>query len=396
MELDWQGRIARENIRAYNDPSVRVIANKGGTRSGKTYSIMMLLCHIACSTRTPLEIDIVSESYPHLKRGSLKDTEEILYTMQLVEDEDYNYNRSDHTFLFPTGAYLRFFSAEDWGKVKGSRRDILFINECNRVSYEVYRQLAVRTKYKIFLDWNPDSKFWYEQQGIATSEKTREIHSTYKDNAHLSEQQISEIESNKVDENWWRVYGLGEVGRPQGQIYTNWDVVDGIPSEAQLVARGLDFGFVNDPTAIIDVYTYHGDLWLDERCYLHGLTNDKIAERLKGLQGWTIADSAEMKSIVEIKNFGVRLIEPAEKGADSISAGIDIVRRYKLHVTLTSENIIDELENYRYKEDKITGEILNEPVDKYNHALDAVRYVAINRLNQRPTPQRPRARLGRI
>lgn len=380
----------RENLLAYNDPGVRVIANKGGTRSGKTFSLVMLLLHIAINSA--LAVDIVSESFPHLKRGAIQDAEDVLDQLGLLEGQDYDRNRSDHVLAFPSGGLVRFFSADDWGKVKGSRRDILFVNECNRIPYEAYRQLAVRTRYKVFLDWNPDAAFWYERTGIATSEKTREVHSTYVDNAHLSAQQVAEIESNKNDENWWRVYGLGLTGHPQGQIFTSWDIVERVPADARLIARGLDFGFTNDPTAIIEVRELSGELYLTELCYRPGMTNDKIADELRGLPGWTVADSAEQKSIAEIYNYGVRNIEPATKGRDSIRAGIDILRRYQLHVALGSENLAQELENYRYKEDRITGEILNEPIDKYNHALDAVRYVALNRLNERPRPARPRAR----
>lgn len=390
--LDWSSKVIRASLDAYNEPGVRVIANKGGTRSGKTFSLVMVFVHIAHASESPLSIDVVSESLPHLKRGTMKDAEDVLEDMGLIEGDDYDLNRSDHVYTFPNGCKITFFSADDWGKVKGSRRDVLFINECNRVPYEVYRQLAVRTKYKIFLDWNPDSEFWYEQKGISTSEKTREIHSTYKDNAHLTREQVAEIESHKADENWWRVYGEGLTGYPQGQIYTNWDIVQGVPEGAVLVGRGLDFGFTNDPTAIIDVYKSGGELYLDEREYLHGMTNDRIASALRGLDGWTIADSAELKSITEIRNYGIKKIEPAEKGPDSVRAGIDILRRYRMHITARSANVIYEARNYRYKEDKINGEILNEPIDKFNHALDAVRYVALNRLNEKPRAARPRAR----
>ena len=208
--------------------------------------------------------------------------------------------------------------------------------------------------------------------------------------------QIAEIESNKDDENWWKVYGLGLTGRPQGVIYKRWEQVDAIPDYAELVGRGLDFGFTNDPTAIVDVYRADGELWLDERCYRINLTNDKIAEFLRPLPGCTVADSAEQKSIAEIKNYGVRWIEPAIKGADSIRAGIQILQRYKMNVTKRSLNLINEIRNYKWKEDKITGELLNVPIDKYNHALDAVRYVALNKLSKRPIIRRPRAKLGEI
>lgn len=371
----------------------RLIANRGGTRSGKTYSLVCLLVLIAAEGKQKRTIDIVSESLPHLKRGAINDIEDILQQEGMVEGVHFTHNRSDHTYTFAKGSTIRFFSADDWGKVKGSRRDILFVNEANRISYETYRQLAVRTSETIFIDWNPDAEFWYELKGLNTKDTTTEIVSTYKDNPFLSDVQIAEIESNKGDDAWWKVYGLGEVGRPQGVIFDRWKQVDEIPEDATLVGRGLDFGFMTDPTAMVDVYKYDGKLWLDEVCYLHGLTNDKIAERLKEFRGKTVADSAEMKSITEIYNYGIRYIEPAKKGADSVRAGIDVLRRYELMITKRSLNLIFELRNYKWKENKLTGETMGEPVDKFNHLIDAARYVALNCIAERHHVKRPRGLL---
>lgn len=394
--IDRSGKVYKET-RAALVEGCRLVANRGGTRSGKTFSVCALLVDLCFQpTRKVWAVDIVSESMPHLKRGAIEDVGTILSDMGFVEDKDYELNRSDHVFTFKSGNRIRCFSADDWGKVKGSKRDILFINEANRIPYEVYRQLSVRTTRTILLDWNPDAEFWYELKGLDRKMDTVEIHSTYKDNAHLSEIQIAEIESNKDDENWWRVYGLGLTGHAEGIVYKRWEQVDGIPQYADLVGRGLDFGYTNDPTAIVDVWYADGALWLDELCYSPGLTNDKIAEKLRGLPPSTIADSAEQKSIDEIKNYGVRYIEPAIKGRDSVKNGIQILQRYPLKVTSRSAHLIYELRNYKYKEEKTTGIITNEPVDKWNHALDAVRYVALNRLAQRHTPQRPQARLGTL
>lgn len=388
-------KVYRDNAKAWLD-NYRIIANKGGTRSGKTYSIVSLLITIAEGGKKVRSIDIVSESLPHLKRGALNDIDEILSNEGLIENKDYTLNRSDKIYTFRSGSTIRFFSADDWGKVKGARRDVLYINECNRIKWEVYRQLAVRTTECVFLDWNPDAEFWYEKNGIQTRNSTKEIHSTYKDNPYLTESQIAEIESNKDDESWWKVYGLGLTGRPQGIIFTRWEQCNEIPQGARLVGRGLDFGFTNDPTAIVDVYLHEGKLWLDERCYRVNMTNDVIARELRGLDGWTIAESAEPKSIREIYNYGIRTIEPCEKGQDSIRSGIQIMKRYELMVTSRSLNLIYELRNYKWKENKLTGEMTNEPIDKFNHAIDAVRYVCINRLSRKPIINRPKARLGSI
>lgn len=382
-----------ENLKAWLAGN-RLIANKGGTRSGKTYSLISMFVTIATTNNKKRVIDIVSESLPHLKRGAINDIEDILSNEGMIEGVDYDKNETDHIYTFNTGTKMRFFSADDWGKVKGSRRDILFINECNRIGYEVYRQLSVRTTECIFVDWNPDAEFWYELKGLQGRETTVEIHSTYLNNPFLSPQQIAEIESNKDDENWWKVYGLGLTGRPIGIIYSRWSQVDEVPQGAKLIGRGLDFGFTNDPTAIVDVYLNDGKLWIDERCYDRGLTNDVIADRLKGKDCDVVADSAEQKSIQEIYNYGIRKIEPSKKGPDSIRSGIQILQRYEMCVTKRSLNVIRELRNYKWKENKITGELMNEPIDKYNHALDAIRYVGLNKLAERPVIRKARAKLA--
>lgn len=384
------GRLYKDNLRAYKE-GFRLIANKGGTRSGKTYSICSVLLAIALYSSTAKAIDVVSESIPHLKRGALNDMKEIVGKEGITEGITYIFNETDKTYSFANGSKIRFFSADDFGKVKGSRRDVLFINECNRIDYETYRQLAVRTALCIFLDWNPDSEFWYEVKGLSVRETTKEIHSTYKDNPYLGAEQIAEIESNKDDVEWWKVYGLGLTGKPQGLVFNRWERCNEIPEGAKLVARGLDFGFTNDPTAIVDVFMNDGKLWLDETCYQRGLTNDRIAEVLKGKPGDTVADSAEMKSITEIANFGIK-IEPSQKGADSVMLGIDIMNRYEMRVTSRSLNLIYELRNYKWDKNAITGELLNKPIDRFNHCIDAVRYVVLNKLAERPRRNRPRGR----
>lgn len=356
----------------------RLIAQRGGTRSGKTYSIMQVLFTLA--EATDYAIDVVSESLPHLKRGALHDWREILTK---AEVENYTENKTDGTFTFNTGAVVRFFSVDDWGKVKGARRDVLFINEANRIDYESYRQLAVRTTRSIIIDWNPDCEFWYEAQGLNVQYPPHV--STYKDNVFLDAAQVAEIESNRNDTNWWRVYGLGEVGRVESMVYTRWEQVAEIPATARLIGYGLDFGFMADPTALVAVYMQDGLLWLDECIYEKGLTNDRIAAKIMALPPAPIvADSAEQKSIAEIRNYGVKQIEPAVKGADSILNGIDVVSRYDMKVTQRSLNVIDELRHYKWQVDKISGKITNRPIDRYNHAMDAVRYLVSGKLSNRP------------
>ena len=384
-----------KNIKAYN-AGARLIANKGGARSSKTFSILQLLLLIALKSKKALLISVVSESFPHLKKGCLRDFCMILELEGMREGVDYTYNRTDS--IFKVGkCSIEFFSADSPGKVHGPQRDILFINEANHISYEIYRQLAIRTSQTIFIDWNPAAEYWYEEEKLNLKPDTETLHSTYKDNGFLSPMQVREIESNKHNENWWRVYGLGLTGIYEGLIYSNWEQVNDIPAVVKSAWCGLDFGFTNDPTSLIYVALQGGELWIDELIYEPGLTNPAIAARAKGTAAKSlqiVADSAEPKSIAELKAFGL-WVEDAKKGPDSILHGIEILQRYKWNVTSRSLNVIQELRNYQWKTDKQTGKQLNIPVDGFNHALDAIRYVALNQLDA-AKPMRRRAPVGRL
>lgn len=377
--------IFERNRQAYLQ-GVHIIANKGGTRSGKTWSILLLLWVIANNATHRTLISVVSDTLPHLKRGAIRDFDNLLSNMGLVEGVDYEKNMTDCVYSFGYGQ-MEFFGCENAAKVHGPQRDILFVNEANSIPYEVYRQLAIRTDGTIFLDWNPTTRFWFDDR-VSMQDGVTIIHSTYLDNPFLSAQQIREIESNKGDKNWWRVYGLGETGLIGGLVYTNWEVIadTAMPpiEDCKMHAIGIDFGFTHDPTPILDVRLAHGELWVDEIAYDRGLTNPDIASILikNGYSRWDIiADSAEPKSIQEIKTFRLR-VEASIKGNDSIRAGIGLLSRYKINVTARSIGLRNELQNYKYKQDA-DGNPRNEPIDYFNHALDALRYVVLNRLNKR-------------
>lgn len=365
----------------------RIIANKGGTRSGKTYAVMQLLLVIATTLKR--SISVVSESLPHLKRGALKDFREILDKEGLIEGRDYNENKTDNTFTFPNGSVVEFFSVDNWGKVKGSRRDILFINECNRINYETYRQLAVRTTETIFLDWNPDNEFWYEEN-IAHREGTAEIHSTYLDNPYLDKAQIAEIESNRHNEQWWRVYGLGLTGYIEGTIYRPFIQIDELPDARSRMRHcyGLDFGYSNDPTALVDVYIDEAakKIYVDEIIYESGLLNSDIARRMAeaGISKTTeiFADAAEPKSIDEIGRKGYHYnVKPAYK--KDLLSQIQFLQQFEIYVTSRSLNVIKESRQYKWKEDR-DGNAVNEPIDAFNHAMDALRYAVFTALRKFP------------
>lgn len=365
-----QTTVLTKNVEAYN-AGFRIIANKGSTRSSKTYSILQLLVIIAYHSKKSLMISVVSESMPHLKRGAIRDFENILRDLNLYSEE--NINRTDKVYKIGQ-SFIEFFGADSDGKIHGPARDILFVNECNNIRFESYRQLEIRTRQRIFLDYNPVKKFWVDRQ-LSGLEDFTLIHSTYKDNEFLTEEQIKAIESYKHDTNWWNVYGLGITGGTEGLVYPDYEVIKEMPKDFRRRVVGIDFGFTNDPTAIIDVGMVDGAIYIDEVVYRTGLTNQDIANELRnhGYQNINcVADSAEQKSITELRRERIKCY-PAVKGKGSIASGITKVKKYKLFVTERSSNVIDELDNYSWKKDR-DGVYINEPEDKQNHSLDALRY----------------------
>ena len=352
----------------------RIKIIQGGTSAGKTFGILPILIHKAAS-QSGLEISIVAESVPALRRGCLRDFLKIMKWINRYHDE--RYNKSHLKYTFANGSFIEFFSADDSSKLRGARRDILYINECNNVTFESYNELSIRTKREIFLDFNPSNEFWVHKE-LKDDEDADFIILTYKDNQGLDEGIVREIEKNRLKaktsaywRNWWTVYGLGEIGQLQGAVFTNYKIIDSIPNEARLIGIGLDFGYSNDPTAIIGVYKYNEFRILDEIKYQTGMLNSDIAKILPE-DVPIYADSAEPKSIADIQRYG-KIIKGVTKGKDSINYGIDVMQRQSYMVTSESTNLIKELRSYCWDKDK-TGKQLNKPVDNFNHALDAVRY----------------------
>lgn len=368
------------NNKAYCD-GYRYIVNKGSTRSSKTYSQLQLLYLIARLSKKARTISVVSESIPHLKKGCIRDFKEMLKA-----ENDWNkgdWNATDNIYRI-NNSIIEFFSADSVGKVHGPARDILYLNECINIEYEIFRQLAIRTTETIFMDCNPSFEFWLDDK-ILTQPEAILIHSTYKDNGFLTVAQVREIESNKDDRDWWRVYGEGLTGNLRGSIIQNWTIVEAMPAEYKKRWIGLDFGFTNDPTAIVDIRLSEGKLWIDELLYATGIDNMMIAELLAAADiprdTPIVADSAEPKSISEIRSRGWR-IEPAIKGRDSINTGLAILNRYPKQVTERSLNVIREYRNYKWQTDSF-GEPINIPIHRYNHSIDAQRYVCLNKLLER-------------
>ena len=360
--------------------STKIIVNQGGSRSGKTFSILQFLILVKAFEGTDMVFSIVRKSMPALKASAMRDFFEILKGNELY-DERYH-NKTENTYML-NGNLFEFMSLDQPQKKRGAKRAYLFINEANELNLEDWIQLSLRTEKQIFLDFNPSmDEHWIYDVVIPRKDCTF-IHSTYLDNIQfLPAELVREIENLKqVDENYWRIYGLGEIGQIKGLVFTNWEVVDEYPSECKWSSYGLDFGFSNDPSALVKVGFNGGDLFIDELIYSRGLTNPDICKWMNQL-GITKADEIiadnQPKCIYEIRQEGFN-IKPTFKGPDSILTGIDILKRYRMKVTKRSVNLIRELKNYKWKEDA-AGNALNIPVDRFNHGIDGIRYACMGRL----------------
>lgn len=349
---------------------IRII--QGGTSAGKTIGILEELIHKAQTDKTPTLTSVVSESFPHLKRGAIRDFLWILDTTNYFDPNAWN--KTDYVYSFPNGSKIEFFSVDQPGKVRGPRRERLFINEANNVPYETFDQLEVRTNECIYIDYNPTIEFWVQTELIPKRSDVDFIILTYKDNEALSGEIVASIEQRKGNKGWWKVYGEGLLGEIEGKIYTNWQQIDDIPKEARLERRYLDYGYTNDPTAMGDIYKWN-DAWIiDEQIYQTGLRNNDIIALVKNLpmQVPVAADSAEPKSNDELKLAGITIL-PARKGKDSINAGIQLVKQQKIFVTKRSRNIWKEYMSYLWTTDK-DGKVINVPVPTWNHHMDGIRY----------------------
>jgi phage terminase large subunit len=290
---------------------------------------------------------------------------------------DMRWNASDFKYTFANGSVIEFFSADNDAKLRGARRDYLYMNECNNMTFHAYTELASRTKKGVYLDWNPVNEFWFHTE-LQGDDDVDFLIVNYKDNEACPESALNFIlkakEKSKTSaywENWYRVYGLGEIGNLEGVIFDNWKTIDSIPSEANLLGIGLDFGYTNDPTAIVEVYNWNGKRILNEICYRTGMVNSDIAKVLPNYVP-IYADSSEPKSIEEIRRHG-KTIKGVTKGKDSINFGIQVMQQQEYLVTSKSTNIIKEFRNYTWDKDK-QGNKLNKPVDFQNHICDAIRY----------------------
>jgi|SRR3990167_1692886 len=353
--------------------SKRLRIVQGGSSASKTVSILLYLIQKAKEDKTPTITSIVSESLPHLRRGAMLDFLNILQTHKHFRDA--NWNKSDFTYTFKNGSKIEFFSIDQPRKVRGPRRDRLFINEANNTPFESFEQLEIRTKEFIFLDYNPTNEFWVHTDIIGKRDDAEMIILTYKDNEALDKSIVDSLEQRKNRVSWWKVYGEGLLGEIISRIYTGWQFIDDIPHEARLERRWLDFGYSNDPSAIGEIYYFNGGYILEELMYQKGMSNKQLADFLLSLtkpNTLIVADSAEPKSIDELRSYGLNVM-PSVKGKDSVRNGIQVIQDQPISVTKRSLNLIKEYRNYLWLEDK-NGKIINEPSPGNDHHMDGMRY----------------------
>lgn len=374
MKASW---LFLENI----EEKSRIVVNQGGTSSGKTYSIMQALFVLGMREKKVI-ITVVGQDVPNLKKGAYRDAKAILDSSEKLRERWPSINEGERLIKGDNGSIIEFSSFKDAQDAKSGKRDYLFINEANGISYEIYWQLAIRTRKKVFIDYNPTARFWVHDELIGR-QGVRLIISNHEHNRFLSNEEHDRIEGIE-DEELWKVYARGLTGKIAGLVLTNWDIVDILPprDEWKMSCRGLDFGFVNDETALEHVVLAHGELWIEEEIYSTGLTNPDIAQRAKnegvGGSDQIIADCAEPKSIRELQAQGL-WVTASPKGQDSIVSGLDILKRYRMHVTRKSMGLIANLRSYQWGKDR-DGNMTNKPEDKNNHGIDAIRYVALAKL----------------
>lgn len=359
---------------------------QGGTASSKTYSILQYLVVKARRSKEQRLVSIVAETLPSLRKGAIRDFIRILgdsYDERLHNQSQGLYHLGLWTF--------EFFGADIWRRMKGARRDYLFINECNNVRYEVYSQLEMRTGIEVYLDFNPSSEFWVHEKLIPSLEESEYYYdiSTYKDNQYSPPNVVSSIERRKFNADgtvseYYKVYGQGKVGSLEGVIFDNWEIGN-FPADDGNATYGIDFGFSVDPAALVKVLIKNDTVYVKEIAYGLEKTNADLAEILKERKvsetDEIYADSAEPKSIVEIRKKGF-LVRPAIKGADSVRTGIDWLKAHKIIVSEGSVNLLKELRNYVWMTD-ITGKQVGKPVDNWNHCLDALRYACSGKIVRR-------------
>ena len=378
-----------------SNPDQDVFVIRGGQGASKTVSIIQIIIQSLCSSTK--EATILSSELSKMKRTVIRDYKKICKDWGTIQNEtDFNRSESKHEYF--NGSYLDFLGADVNDVGKGFRRDILYINEADKMDVDTAVQFISRAGLTI-IDYNPDALFW----GDEYINDNNFITLTFEDNEYLSKSEVKSIldyknkgfhdvnlpdkqlfqDSNIANKYWsnkWRVYGLGLLGNLEGVVFNNWSVINSLPKEARLLGRGLDFGFTNDPTSIIEVYKYNDQRILHEVCYRKGLSNREIYKMIPD-RVITYCDSAEPKSISELSSYGCK-VKGVKKGQDSVMFGIQVMQEQTYLITSNSKNLINEFRKYTWIKDKSNNN-LNKPIDLYNHGIDAVRYHEMETLGRK-------------
>ena len=357
----------------------KIIVEQGGTRSGKTYNILLWIIFSYCTNHRNKIITICRKTFPSLRATVMRDFFEILKKYSMYSEVLHNKSSSEYMLY---NNLVEFISLDQPTKVRGRKRDLLFINESSELNFEDWQQLIFRTNGRIILDYNPSDEYSWIYDKVLSREDVDFFITTYKDNLFLDKTIVKEIERlRETDMQYWQIYGLGQKAISKSIIFTYSE--SEIPEDATIISHGIDYGYTNDSTALVAVYKKDYSLYIKELLYRTMMTSQDIHKEFKNLklEGRVIyAESSEPRLNDFLRRSGWN-IRPTLKGKDSIVAGIDLLKRYKLFVTPDSKNLIHELRNYKWSKDK-TEKLTNIPIDKNNHLLDALRYATFNILSK--------------
>tara|TARA_R100000353_G_scaffold28089_2_gene23617 strand:+ start:2378 stop:3541 length:1164 start_codon:yes stop_codon:yes gene_type:complete len=358
----------------------KIVVEQGGTRSGKTYNILLWIILQYCASNTDKTITICRKAFPSLRASVMRDFLDILRKLNIYKEENHNKSNSEYKLF---NNLVEFISLDMPQKVRGRKRNLLFINEANELNWEDWQQLIFRTDGKIIIDYNPSDEYHWIYDKVIPREDCDFFRTTYLDNPFLEQSIKSEIERLKeTDEQYWQIYGLGLKGTSKATIFNYYECSQ-IPEDAKFIAYGADAGYSNDPSTLVSVYSLDYNLYIKEHLYRTQMTTKDLHNTFKEVgvaRNQLYMDSSEPRLIEELRRMGWN-IRPSLKGRDSINAGIDLLKRYKLFITATSNNAIQEFRNYKWKEDK-SGKLTNIPEDKNNHIIDAVRYATYSILSR--------------
>lgn len=359
---------------ANNTAQARVVVNQGGTSSGKTYTILQVLFYKAITERKII-ISVVGESVPNLKKGAYRDAERIYDTSPALKPYVKFWHKTNRIIYFTNGSLIEFISTTDIQDAKSGKRDYLFVNEANGIPYEIYWQFELRTRKQVFIDYNPSAPFWAHEKLIGKPDVQLLI-SDHRHNPFLPQIEHDRIE-NTEDKELHRVYARGKTGNITGLIYLNWRRIpdDQFPDDCDNIFGGIDYGYTNDPTAAVKIARVGESIFLHELCYTPNIPTIRLKQifTANGMADRPIYSEHDPELIAELRRLDMT-VYPARKGQGSINAGIMKVKEFKVFYTESSVNIHEERQKYVWQRDPITGKPLNQPIDQFNHLMDAARY----------------------